>query len=74
MGETVSGEGFPAILLRANVNYLNQPMQFTLEQPYGISSDENNIFDAEGKGMKAGILFFNDKIRPILKNKKFKCS
>jgi hypothetical protein len=46
MSETVTGEGFPAILMRVKVNYLNQPMQFTLEQPYGISSDDNNIFDA----------------------------
>ena len=74
MSETMTGEGFPAILIRVKVNYLNQSMQFTLEQPYGISSDDNNIFDPQGKGMKAGIAFYNDKIRSILKNKKFKTS
>lgn len=37
-------------------------MNFYIDQPYGISSEENNIFDADGingKGMKSGITFFN---------------
>ena len=73
LNETISGEGFPVLSLHVKINYLNQELSFNLSQPYGISGDDNNIFD-EGKGMKSAIAFYEEKIRPVLKNKKFKCS
>lgn len=50
------------VKLKATVNYLNQVLSFYIDQPLGISSEENNIFDTDGiqgKGMKSGIAFFN---------------
>lgn len=74
MIETVSGDGFPVLSLRVKVNYLNQELSFALDTPSGINGDDNNIFDHEGKGMKAAIAFYEEKLRPIIINKKFKCS
>lgn len=58
MIETVSGDGFPVLSLNVKVNYLNQELSFPLDRPCGINGDENNIFDQEGKGMKAAIAFY----------------
>jgi enolase len=68
--EVITGEGFPAIKVKAVVRYLNQKLNVTLSQPLSILSDENMLYDEDrlgGKGLNKTINFLKEKLAPKVK-------
>jgi hypothetical protein len=43
--ETISGEGFPALKVKAVVKYLSKEVEVTVAQPLSILSEENMLYD-----------------------------
>lgn len=70
----MTGDGFPAIKIKAVVKYLNKEVEVTLGEPLSILSEENMLYDEGrlgGKGLNKTIAFLQEKLTPKIKG--FKC-
>lgn len=68
--EVISGEGFPALKVKACVKYLNKELEVVLSEPLSILSEENMLYDEDrlgGKGLNKSIAFIKDKLSPVVK-------